>query len=293
MLVLDKPEGPTSHDAVDRARRALGVRRVGHAGTLDPFATGVLPLCVGRATRLASFLTGGTKAYEATLRLGFATTTDDRTGEPLGEPRAVGLGRAQVEAACRAFVGEIDQVPPAYSAKKVGGERLYALARRGKNVERRAARVRVLQLDVDAVEGADVRLRVRCSAGTYIRALARDIGASLGVGGHLIALRRTESAGLGLSAAVTWEELAPENRSRLASKTLSINELLPAMPAVSVSGEGARAARHGRLLKPGQFSAAESLETGAEARVVDEKGALLAIGRVGAQGVHPHLVLVD
>src|SRR5262245_8855102 len=131
VLVVDKPEGPTSHDVVDRVRRALGLRRVGHTGTLDPFATGVLPVCTGKATRLASILSAGVKAYEARIRLGFATSTDDRTGRPLGPPQPVAVTHDAADAVCRRFVGEIEQIPPAYSAKRVAGERLYELARRG------------------------------------------------------------------------------------------------------------------------------------------------------------------
>jgi len=166
VLVVDKPAGPTSHDVVDHVRRALGVRRVGHTGTLDPFATGVLPVCVGKATRLARFLAAGEKTYRATVRLGFATTTDDLTGEALSPPRVVAVTAAEVEAACRDLVGERLQVPPAYSAKRAGGERLYDLARRGVVVERAGVPVVVHSIDVLAVAGDDVDLRVRCGAGT-------------------------------------------------------------------------------------------------------------------------------
>src|SRR5712692_8233341 len=141
VLVVDKPAGPTSHDVVDRVRRALGVRRAGHTGTLDPFATGVLPICLGKATRLARFLAATDKTYRARVRLGFATTTDDLTGQPLAPPRAVRVTTSEVEAACRGLVGERLQVPPAYSAKHRGGERLYDLARRGVAVERPAVPV--------------------------------------------------------------------------------------------------------------------------------------------------------
>lgn len=278
---------------MDRARRALGLRRVGHTGTLDPFATGVLPLCLGRATRLAAYLSSGVKAYDATLRLGFATSTDDFTGEPLGAPQAVSLRRDEVETACRRFVGEIEQLPPAYSAKKIGGQRLYALARRGEAVERRPARVTVLDLAVVRVAGDEVELRVRCSAGTYIRALARDLGVALGPGAHLTALRRTESAGLGLSESVGWDQLTPENAAGLRSKILPMNELLSDWPSVVVTGDGARAVRHGRSLAPEQVI--EPAEPGSQSRVriLDADGALLAIGERREGRLHPHLVLVD
>lgn len=278
---------------MDRARRALGLRRVGHTGTLDPFATGVLPLCLGRATRLASYLSDGVKAYEATLRLGFATTTDDLTGEPLGEPQAVSAGRDDVEAVCRRFVGELDQLPPAYSAKKVGGQRLYALARRGAAVVRSPARVAVLSLEVVRAAGDEIDLRVRCSAGTYIRALARDIGAALGAGGHLTALRRTESAGLGLPGAVAWGELAPENAEALRAKILPMNKLLTGWPAVVVTEDGRRAVRHGRTLGPDLLVEPPELIAEAHFRILDPDGALLGLGEVREGRLHPHLVLVD
>lgn len=244
VLVVDKPAGPTSHDVVDRVRRALDERRVGHTGTLDPFATGVLPVCVGKATRLARFLGGGEKGYRATLRLGFATTTDDLKGEALGEPVPVTVTVADVARASRAFVGEIEQLPPRYSAKRAAGQRHYDLARRGIEVERRACRVTVHALEVLSVEGERVELEVRCSSGTYVRALARDLGAALGVGGHLTALRRTRSGAFDLQQAVGWDELGPESRERL----VPLEALLPEMPAVSVTEEGLQALRHGRAL---------------------------------------------
>ena len=202
VLVVDKPAGPTSHDIVDRARRALGTRRVGHTGTLDPFATGVLPLCLGRATRLARFLTAGEKTYRATLRLGFATTTDDLTGEPLGEPRRVELTDESLRAALAGLVGRFDQVPPAFSARQVDGRRLYELARRGEATARAATPVEVQALDLVSRAGDTLELEVRCSAGTYVRAIARDLGEQLGCGAHLVALRRTRSGGFGLDQAV-------------------------------------------------------------------------------------------
>jgi len=278
---------------VDRARRALGLRRVGHTGTLDPFATGVLPLCIGRATRLASYLSGGVKVYDAGLLLGFATTTDDGTGEPLTEARPVGVSRAEVEAACRLFVGEIDQVPPAYSAKKVAGQRLYALARRGKTVERRPVRVTVLALEILSVEGPAVRLRVRCSPGTYVRALARDIGAALGVGGHLVSLRRTHSGPFGLEQAVGWESLVPGHTAALVGKMLPMKDLLTDLPSVAVTAEGGRAVRHGRSLGSGDLAAAPAWGQAARVRLVGPAGELLALAVPREGRLHPDVVLMD
>ncbi|HET7291549.1 MAG TPA: tRNA pseudouridine(55) synthase TruB [Vicinamibacteria bacterium] len=291
MLVVDKPEGPTSHDVVDRVRRTLGLRRVGHTGTLDPFATGVLPVCVGKATRLAPFLGGGVKVYEARVRLGFATTTDDRTGEPLGPVRPVTASPEAVAAACRRFVGELDQVPPAYSAKRVAGRRLYALARQGAAVERKPARVTVFSIEPRGIDGDVIDLRVRCSAGTYVRGLARDIGESLGTGGHLEGLRRTESGGFGLASAASWDDLLSEPALR--SKLLPLKDLLPGLPAVRVGDEGRAAIRHGRDLVRAALLEGRDWAAGERYRVLGEDGALLALATPAGDSLHPHLVLVD
>ena len=244
VLVVDKPAGPTSHDVVDRVREALGERRVGHTGTLDPFATGVLPVCVGKATRLVRFLAGGDKVYRATVRLGFATSTDDLLGEPLGPPRPAHVDRAAVEEACRRLTGDLMQVPPVYSAKRVQGQRLYDLARQGVAVARAASPVTVRSMDVVELRDGEVDLEVRCSPGTYVRALARDLGEALGTGGHLTALRRTESGPFDLAATVALDELREHGRERL----LPLSELLQELPEARVGDRGAHALRHGRDL---------------------------------------------
>lgn len=299
VLVVDKPAGPTSHDIVDRVRRALGARRVGHTGTLDPFATGVLAVCVGKATRLVRFLADGDKVYRAAIRLGFATTTDDRLGEPLGEPRPVALAPAVIVAAARALTGPLDQVPPSYSAKRVGGRRLYELAREGVAVAPAAVRVTVHALDVVALEGDRVELEVRCSPGTYIRALARDLGEALGVGGHLVALRRLRTGAFGLEQSVPGDRLTAEDRRSL----IPLGALLPELPAVRVGDSGRRALRHGRDLD--RALVAEFPDRPAPRwRIVDEAGDLLALAvprGFGPEGsglpvtpvLHPDLVLVD
>jgi tRNA pseudouridine55 synthase len=195
LVVVDKPGGMTSHDVVARVRRLTSTRKVGHAGTLDPMATGVLLVGIGRATRLLGHLTLTEKAYDATVRLGEATTTDDAEGEPLGTASAAHLTERDVLEAARAFVGEIEQRPSSVSAVKVGGRRAYARVRAGEQVDLPARLVTVHELDVTAVRAAgahlDVDVSVRCSSGTYVRALARDLGDALAVGGHLTALRRT------------------------------------------------------------------------------------------------------
>jgi tRNA pseudouridine55 synthase len=300
VLVVDKPEGPTSHDVVDAVRRALGVRRVGHTGTLDPFATGVLPVCVGKATRLAQFLGGGDKTYRATVRLGFATTTDDRMGEALGPPRTVTLDRGAVEAALASLRVRTEQLPPVYSAKHVGGRRAHELAREGRDVPRQPVAVTIHALDLLEWRGDELVFDVRCSPGTYVRALARDLGEALGVGGHLTALRRTASGDFGLDQAVTLELVEREGAQRL----VPLSRLLPALPVVRVGREGRAALTHGRDLDAtlvlGEFPA----DPAPRLRVLDEEGALVALvvprGFAGASSdlptrptLHPDLVLVD
>lgn len=207
LVVVDKPAGITSHDVVARVRRLAGTRKVGHAGTLDPMATGVLVLGLNRATRLLGHLMLTDKAYDATIRLGSATTTDDAEGEVVSTASTAGLDAAAVRDALAAFVGEIDQVPTAVSAIKVDGKRAYQRVRDGETVELEPRRVTVHDLVVHEVTGDDVRVSVRCSSGTYIRAIARDAGVALGVGGHLTALRRTAVGPYDLSVARTLDDL--------------------------------------------------------------------------------------
>jgi tRNA pseudouridine55 synthase len=207
LVVVDKPAGMTSHDVVARVRRLAGTRKVGHAGTLDPMATGVLVLGVGRATRLLGHLLVTDKAYDATVRLGESTTTDDAEGETVARASTEPVTEADVRAALAVMVGEVDQVPSTVSAIKVDGKRAYARVRSGEQVELAARRVRIDSIDVHAVRGDDVDISVSCSSGTYIRAIARDLGEALGVGGHLVALRRTAVGPYRLEDAHTLEEL--------------------------------------------------------------------------------------
>ncbi|SFA75620.1 tRNA pseudouridine55 synthase [Cellulomonas marina] len=216
IVVVDKPAGWTSHDVVARMRRLAGTRKVGHGGTLDPMATGVLVVGVGRATRLLTWVSGADKEYTATVRLGVATTTDDAEGEVVTAPGAGGVVRADVESAVLPLTGAVLQVPSAVSAIKVDGQRAYARVRAGEAVELAARPVTVSAFDVGEARPGDaagtpvldVDVRVVCSSGTYVRALARDLGAALGTGGHLTALRRTRLGGFDLSAARTLEDLA-------------------------------------------------------------------------------------
>lgn len=214
LAVVDKPGGLTSHDVVARVRRLAGTRKVGHAGTLDPMATGALLVAVGRATRLLGHLQLAGKSYDATIRLGSATTTDDAEGEVLSTAPADGLDPDVVRRALAGMVGDLDQVPSSVSAVKVDGQRAYARVRAGEIVELPPRRVRIDSIEIQDLRGEpddrafDVRCRVDCSSGTYIRAIARDLGAALGVGGHLTALRRTRVGPFGIDLARTLEELA-------------------------------------------------------------------------------------
>jgi tRNA pseudouridine55 synthase len=298
VLVVDKPAGPTSHDIVDRVRRALGERRVGHTGTLDPFATGVLVVCVGKATRLAQFLAEGEKVYKATIRLGFATTTDDLLGAPLGEPRAARIGHEALAAAARGLTGDLDQVPPAFSAKRVQGRRLYELAREGTAGTRPPARVHVSAFDILEVRDEEVDALVRCSPGTYVRALARDLGESLSVGGHLVALRRLMSGGFTAEQAVDGDLLGADSGQHLKPLT----ELLPDFPAARLSASGLDAIRHGRDVTRAEMSADPREGSPSRRwRLLDDQGDLVGlavpttVGRSGPLNVlrlHPDIVLV-
>jgi len=247
LVVVDKAGGMTSHDVVSRVRRLAGTRKVGHAGTLDPMATGVLVLGVNRATRLLGHLMLTEKAYDATIRLGVATTTDDAEGEVVSTTRADGLDRAAVEAALRAFVGDIEQVPTAVSAIKVDGKRAHQRVRDGETFELAARPVTVHEIVVHDVRGSDgvldVDVSVRCSSGTYIRAIARDLGAALGVGGHLTALRRTAVGSFDLAVARTLEQLSDD------FATVPIAEAARAsFAALDLDDDQTREVRFGRRL---------------------------------------------
>jgi tRNA pseudouridine55 synthase len=256
LLLVDKPQGLTSHDVVARARRALGTRKVGHAGTLDPMATGLLTLGADSATRLLTYLVGLDKTYETTMRLGAATTTDDAEGETVStaDPAVVAaVTDEQLARGIRALTGEIDQRPSSVSAIKVDGRRAYDRVRAGEEVELASRRVTISAFDVLAVrrlasaDGAaiEVDARIDCSSGTYIRALARDLGAALGIGGHLTALRRTRVGPFAVADAVSLEALAEEGASLLASPAAVAEQLFPVLV---VDAAQARDLGHGKLL---------------------------------------------
>jgi len=297
--VLDKPAGVSSHDVVAVVRRALRHVKVGHTGTLDPFATGVLPLVIGQATRLAQFFTGANKSYEARVRLGSATDSYDVTGSTTFEapPGAVGPSIQDISDALASFVGPLMQVPPAFSAKMMAGVRAYEHARRGIAVELPASAVTLHAADIVGIDGDLVDIRLTCSAGFYVRSLAHDLGAKLGTGAHLESLRRTRSGNFGLESAVTLD-LVPDQRDALLARMIPLDQLLPEIPAVAVSPAGVEYVRHGRSLGPAQLPAQLPAYDAAEARparvrLVGPDGALLAIADLRPGPVlHPAVVLV-
>jgi tRNA pseudouridine55 synthase len=248
IVVVDKPAGMTSHDVVGRCRRIFGTRKVGHAGTLDPIATGVLVIGIERATKILGLISGTSKSYAATIRLGRSTTTDDAEGEVLQDSPASAISSAAISAAIGGLRGEISQRPSAVSAIKIGGRRAYHLVREGQDVEIPARTVRVDRFDVLAARRdgpfVDVDVEVDCSSGTYIRALARDLGAALGVGAHLTALRRTRVGGYGLEHARTLDDLADHP-----ALSCSLDEAcLLSFPRRDITAEQAVDAAHGRPL---------------------------------------------
>jgi tRNA pseudouridine55 synthase len=250
LVIVDKPAGLTSHDVVGRCRRIFGTRKVGHAGTLDPMATGVLVVGVERATKILGLLTTTDKSYAATIRLGQTTSTEDAEGEILQTVSADAVADAQINEAVGALRGEISQIPSAVSAVKVGGKRAYQLAREGRAVELAPRSVRIDRFDVLAVRRhnglVDVDIDVDCSSGTYIRALARDVGAAIGVGGHLTALRRTRVGRFGLDQARILDDLAETPRL-----SYSLDEAcLQSFPRRDLSADEAECTRHGRTLDP-------------------------------------------
>ena len=289
-LVVDKPSGITSHDIVAMARRALKQSRIGHTGTLDPLATGVLPLLVGRATRLAQFLAADIKSYDATVRFGSATTTYDTEGTPLGPVTDAPVDPDALAGALERFRGEILQVPPAVSAKRVGGRRAYDLARADVAVTLEPVPVTVHSLRVHSCDGPEARLEVTCSAGFYVRSLAHDLGQALGTGAHLVSLRRTRSGHFTLDGAVGAEVLATDPQAVRGALT-PMADLLADLPPVVVSQEGVVRLRHGRELASTQVLAPVPLP-GSRARLLDEAGRLLAVAEIRGVFLHPVVVLM-
>ncbi len=298
-LLVDKPVGPTSHDVVQAARRALKERRIGHTGTLDPAATGLLLLCIGRATRLQQYLLAWEKTYHGEIRLGWGTTTYDTEGEALSPPRPVpGLSEAALTEISARFSGELQQLPPPYSAKKIAGRRYYELARAGEAVPRVAKRVLVKSIELEA-SGADrVGFRVTCSSGTYLRSLAHDIGEMLGCGGHLASLRRMRIGPWRVEDAVNAEVLAnrPHEVDPRAFVTLSA-AILP-FPEVVLNPTAMDHFAHGQEVVVRE--AEGSFAPGCPVAVRDRLGALVGVGvtlaylaRARTVNVAPRMVLAE
>jgi len=279
VLNINKPAGMTSHDVVDAVRKILGMRRVGHTGTLDPQATGVLPLCVGRATRIAQYLTQADKEYAMTLRLGITTDTLDAAGKETGRVEEVRVRREDVEAVLPRFIGEIQQVPPLFSAKKYRGERLYRLARRGQQVQRQPVSVRIHTLEMLEFAPPFIRLRTTCSKGMYARSLCDDIGRALGCGGHLYALTRTQCGRFGMNSVISLEQLEERAREgRLHEALIPVADALAHLPAVRVAPGAGRLILHGGDVAAGmvvQFP--PNLSRGTLVRVLGYRKQLLSL----------------
>jgi tRNA pseudouridine55 synthase len=274
-------DGPTSHDVVDTVRRAVGTDRVGHLGTLDPFAAGLLVIVVGRATRLAPFATAWTKAYDGVIRLGATTATDDATGATVATSEAWhALDRARVEEALGAFRGAFDQRPPAYSAVKVAGERAYRRARRGEGVVLRLRRVEVTELEIESFTPPDVGFRATVSGGTYLRSLARDVGEALGCGAHLATLRRTRVGAFRLADAVAPDEVT-------ARALRDPAELVRDLPARDLDDAGRAAVVHGRPVPVGS----EMRDAGWVALFAG--GALVAVAERIGDVLKPRIVVAE
>jgi tRNA pseudouridine55 synthase len=297
LLLVDKQSGITSHDVVDLFRRATGMRKAGHTGTLDPMATGLLALCIGRATRLQAFLTGMEKSYEGAIQFGWATATYDAEGEPAGEPLPVDVSHIDWEPALQQFRGTVEQMPPAYSAKKIEGRRAYAIARAGEEPQLKAREVTFHEVSITGVEGSVVRFAIRCSAGTYVRSFAHDLGQKVGIPAHLKELRRTAIGELSVEQAI----------ASAAFRDLSANEIFAAphfIPLEQVDLPFAAvvidSTQEGKLLHGQSVIAVPSAPVVADdlLSVSNLDGELVAIGRAvrvmregGPVEIHPKVVL--
>lgn len=289
-VLVDKPSGWTSHDVVNKVRRFAGTKKVGHLGTLDPAATGVLPLVIGRATRLAQFYTRNDKVYEGVIHFGYSTDSYDADGQPTSTAQGIVLDREQLEAALQKFRGPFAQVPPQVSAKKIAGRPAYEMARKQQTVELKAVNVEVYALDVLRMEGSEAEVRVHCSAGTYLRSIAHEAGQALGCGAFLKSLRRLASGDFKIEAARTLEQLgALAEAGHFEDALIPAAQLLPEFPAEMVDALTAGQIRNGRdfrtspfLVKPG----------GRFVKAVNAEGQLVAIGEARMPHLyHPVLVL--
>ena len=270
-LVIDKPRGKTSHDVVDAVRRIVGFRQIGHLGTLDPLATGVLVLLLGKATRLAQFYIGRRKRYTATIRFGYATDTYDSVGTATGPDAAPILNRTEIEKMAAAMTGRFAQMPPPFSAKKIQGKAAYELARKNKPVELKPVEIEVYEFRVTEIEGSRAKVAIECASGTYIRSIAHDMGQTLGCGAHLEEITRTAVGEFTLDQAVTVEalhEASQQNAEKLSSYVLPLELLLPELPRLNVLPIIERQIRHGSKfnivptqVKPGSVAMAQGATT--------------------------------
>ncbi|RKH29903.1 tRNA pseudouridine(55) synthase TruB [Corallococcus praedator] len=272
VLVIDKPLGPTSFDVVRQVRSLLKVKKAGHTGTLDPMATGVLPVCLGEATKVAGYITEGDKAYDAVVRLGVETDTQDAQGKATSQSPVPPLTAAVLEAVLAPFRGTFEQVPPMYSAVKIAGKRLYELARAGEEVERASRTVTVHELVLRDFSADRLTLSVRCSKGFYVRTLAYDIGRALGCGAHLEALRRTASGPFTLARALPLGDLASLSRETVAGRLVSLGDALTELPLVRVGAEDAKRVSHGVPVEVSPLPG--------KVRVLGPDGELLAMAEV-------------
>ncbi len=308
-LVIDKPRGRTSHDVVDAVRRALGFRQVGHLGTLDPLATGVLVLLLGRATRLAQFYAGRRKRYTSAFRFGFATDTYDAEGSALGPDSQPALDRAQIEQLAAKLTGRFLQTPPAFSAKKIEGRAAHALARKKKPVELKPVEVEVFEFSLLELEGAVARFAIECASGTYIRALAHEMGAQIGCGAHLTEITRTAVGEFALDQAVSLSDFELAARAGKAGESVvPLGQLLPELPRAAVPPEVAERVRHGSSfqvslaqIQPGRVAMPQGspsqVDSGewkpARLRVFNQQSQLLAIAEAVVPRTYRPIVVLN
>jgi tRNA pseudouridine55 synthase len=287
VLIIDKPGGLTSHDVVNRVRRIVEQRAVGHLGTLDPLATGVLPLVIGNLTRLAQFYTASEKTYEGTIRFGFATDTYDSEGDPIGPPQAVSTSLAELQKLAKDFCGVKEQTPPPFSAKKIHGVPAYKLARKKKEVDLAPVRVEIHEFEIDSFEEERAHFRARVASGTYMRSVAHDLGRLVGCGGHLESLRRTGVAEFTIGDAHTVEEVESAWRAGKGDEVcVHARKLLPGMPSVTATDEIAAHIRSGRAVNLPDFSRSKQL------KVFYGQSELIAVAtRVAGTLFHPKIVL--
>ena len=273
MLLLDKPLGYSSNQALQKVKWLFQAAKAGHTGTLDPLATGLLPICLGEATKFAQYVTDADKTYIANIKLGVKTTTGDAEGEVIST-RPVGVGETEFTQACQQFLGEVSQVPPMYSALKHEGKALYEYARAGVEIERPARQVTIQSISVNAFSESDAIITVTCSKGTYIRTLAEDIGESLGCGAHLTGLRRTETAGYVIDDAMTIEEIEALSIKVRDGQLLPVDSAIKVLPKVSISADSAFYFKQGQAV----WEAGEMPK--GELRIYEEDGVFLGVGKL-------------